>query len=108
MFIFIAVFDFREDLIFSIISPNALSVWWGCSSVVEHMLCMYKALGSIPSTSSFSTTHFVSYTCFYSPKFIYTFLPTYKKKIKMIAIITRGRNENQNKRKLDAYLAHDR
>ena len=24
---------------------------WGCSSVVEHMLCMYGVLGSIPGIS---------------------------------------------------------
>ena len=29
---------------------------WGCSSVVERMLCMYEAPGSIPGISTFSPT----------------------------------------------------
>ncbi len=32
---------------------------WGCSSVVERMLCMYEVLGSIPSMSKLSLMCFM-------------------------------------------------
>lgn len=35
-------------------NPSQTAPVWGCSSVVERMLCMYEALGSIPSISKFS------------------------------------------------------
>ena len=102
--------------IFPNIPKKEATVTWGCSSVVEPMLCMYEALGSIPGTSMRILSFFSSPRYFmpipsFSPAeyalllfhFSLLFPPLLTWKVNMIGATAEGRNKRRRRKKKKAY-----
>ena len=106
--------------IFPNIPKKEATVTWGCSSVVEPMLCMYEALGSIPGTSMRILSFFSSPRYFmpipsFSPAeyalllfhFSLLFPPLLTWKVNMIGATAEGRNKRRRRKKKGLFHIHE-